>query len=156
MLSFALSLALLYLNINLVKMQDMLKFKVDKIVRDRSYADMACECSEVVNQELSPNEFQQALKLKLKEECIEVFDSKNKQELIEELADVLEVIEALARAYQINFNEIKQIKAEKLASKGGFNTLKNCLYLIADPNDPKHQRLIKYCQDRPEKYPAIP
>lgn len=133
----------------------MLKFKVNKIVRDKSYADMASECAEVINEELSVAQFQQALKLKLEEECAEVHETEDKAELTEELADVLEVVEAIAKTYDITIDDIHKVKADKLKRKGGFNTPKNCLYLVADPKNSAHRRLIKYCQDKPEKYPEL-
>lgn len=56
------------------------------------------------------------LREKLKEEAQEFFEA----ESMEELADVLEVIEAIFEEYQFNRTEFDQIKKNKVDKRGAF------------------------------------
>lgn len=68
---------------------------------------------------LSDKEYKQALKLKLLEESQEVFEA-NDHNLLEEIADVYEVIDALINAYNLDTTKINQVKEEKAKLKGKF------------------------------------
>lgn len=65
---------------------------------------------------LGDNEYKTELKKKLKEEVKEYLIS----EEIEELADILEVVEALANSQGSNLPEILKIKEEKANKNGKF------------------------------------
>ena len=65
---------------------------------------------------LSDEEYADALERKLTEEVSEYLESKEPMEL----ADVLEVIEALAENAGIPFEELLAIKAEKRRTNGAF------------------------------------
>lgn len=58
------------------------------------------------------------LKRKLVEEALEVLDSKNDEDIIAELADILEVLDGILSQYQIDFNTVlsqKEIKRKNQA-----------------------------------------
>ena len=57
---------------------------------------------------------------KLREECEEVITADSKENLAEELADLLEVMQAIAKNNNIDFEEIEKIKAFKKEKRGGF------------------------------------
>ena len=58
---------------------------------------------------------------KLVEEAKEFLEDRNKEKLAkEELADVLEVIEAIYIAFQYTKEEVRKIQNEKRAKKGAF------------------------------------
>ena len=57
---------------------------------------------------------------KLKEEVQEVIDSKSKDELVEELADVLEVLYAILDYHEININQVRDMRQQKYIKRGGF------------------------------------
>jgi Uncharacterized conserved protein len=64
------------------------------------------------------------LKKKLDEEVKEVkieLKNNNKTKIIEELADVLEVIDALSNCFGFELSDIINIKKQKAIEKGGFN-----------------------------------
>ena len=63
----------------------------------------------------SPEEYKEELFKKLTEEIKEFLEGKN----IEELADVLEVIEAIKKLPE--FQNVEEDKKEKLEEKGGFD-----------------------------------
>ena len=60
-----------------------------------------------------------ALRLKLVEEANEVLEAED-EGLIAELADVLEVLAALATANDIDWSDIERTREEKRAERGGF------------------------------------
>jgi predicted house-cleaning noncanonical NTP pyrophosphatase (MazG superfamily) len=62
-------------------------------------------------------EFEEKLYEKLGEELSEFVVKPS----AEEIADMLEVIEAIAKLHNIGIEEIKKIKIEKKKSRGGFN-----------------------------------
>lgn len=56
----------------------------------------------------------------MKEECDEVIDSKNTFELLEELADLLEVIKSIAQLEDKTIDDIIEIANQKRLKRGGF------------------------------------
>ena len=56
----------------------------------------------------------------MKEECDEVIDSKNIFELLEELADLLEVIKSIAQLEDKTIEDIIEIANQKRLKRGGF------------------------------------
>jgi hypothetical protein len=78
--------------------------------------------------------------------------AKSKEEHTEELADVLEVIHALSKAYGISFEQIEQKRMEKKELKGGFELR---LYGSHVEVDPDHSSL-DYYRKRLEQYPENP
>ena len=73
---------------------------------------------------------EKALKRKLYEEYNEVLASNTKEELIEELADMLEVIKALSRLHNVSLDELIKIANKKAEEKGGFNDRVFLKYVI--------------------------
>ncbi len=92
-----------------------------------------------------------ALLLKLIEEAAEVRTATDQQEIIAELADVLEVVDGLCKAYSISLSEIKQIKEEKYKTRGGFEQGLYIETLQMDESNPK----VDYFRASPDKYPEI-
>lgn len=64
----------------------------------------------------SDEEYKEKLKQKFQEEVIEFLES----EKLEELADILEVIDAVLVAYGFTAEELKQLKEKKKQERGGF------------------------------------
>ena len=69
---------------------------------------------------LTDEAFLLSLKEKLVEEATEASKAADAQELLKELADVLEVIDSLAAAYDIPLEDIRAFQAKKRAARGGF------------------------------------
>ena len=57
---------------------------------------------------------------KLKEKLLEEVGEFNKDESVEELADLLEVIDAIIEYKKFDRGEIEKVKGEKAETKGGF------------------------------------
>lgn len=69
---------------------------------------------------LSKEEFKQAIKEKLIEEATEVLNAHNRDEVLNELADLQEVMDTIKEMYNINTLEINTIQAVKALHRGKF------------------------------------
>ena len=67
---------------------------------------------------ISGERLRRALKDKLVEEAEEV---RQADDIVEELADVLEVVDALIEVYGLDHGEIEHARADKKAERGGFS-----------------------------------
>lgn len=65
---------------------------------------------------MSDSDFQNELALKLQEECAELVSTYN----VNEFADVLEVLEAIAKTHGIEWSDILKEKEQKAKNKGTF------------------------------------
>jgi len=68
---------------------------------------------------LSPEEYPSALMAKLTEEVEELLDAEG-DHVAEELADVLEVLTAIAALNAIDWRSVEELRADKRAARGGF------------------------------------
>ena len=94
----------------------------EKLVRDKLAEFVLKERGEILNTRIaSPEEYMQLLKNKLVEEAQEVLEAKNKEELAEELGDLLEVMKAIAEKEKIADLLFSKREA-KFLEKGGFDT----------------------------------
>lgn len=76
---------------------------------------------------LKQKEYRDELLKKLQEEVVEVLAAKKPKEILEELADVEEVIDALLASAKLTRKEISTVQKQKRKKRGGF--LKR-IYLI--------------------------
>jgi predicted house-cleaning noncanonical NTP pyrophosphatase (MazG superfamily) len=90
---------------------------VGKLVRDRIPEIMRAEGKSPDIEHVSGVRRQLALKDKLVEEAVELRDS---DDIREELADVLEVTDALICAYGLDIEEIRAMQCKKRTERGGF------------------------------------
>ncbi|MSQ44067.1 MAG: phosphoribosyl-ATP pyrophosphohydrolase, partial [Chloroflexi bacterium] len=70
---------------------------------------------------LTPTEYQHALRVKLGEEAAEVGTAVTREELLTELADVQEVVDALLAANKMTFDELQAIQHRRRCDRGGFS-----------------------------------
>jgi len=96
------------------------KFLQNRLYRDKRVAMLEATGSRFVMQDLSNPAYDAALKKKLQEECEEIINTSTKQELIEEIADVFEVIDALCALRSITNAEIIKVQEKKREEAGGF------------------------------------
>jgi predicted house-cleaning noncanonical NTP pyrophosphatase (MazG superfamily) len=89
-----------------------------KLVRDRIPEIMRQQGQAPVTETISGERLRRALKDKLVEEAEEL---RHEDDITEELADVLEVIEALIEAYGLDKGAIETVKAEKKLKRGDFS-----------------------------------
>ena len=98
-----------------------MRFRVQKLIRDGLPQMMRDQGLKVFERRLDEGEFIQALKEKLVEEAAEARDAAAPAELLAELADVMEVIYALAAATGLPMEEIEAQRQAKRAARGGFD-----------------------------------
>ena len=92
----------------------------EKLVRDKIAEFVLNQRGEVLNIRIaSPEEYMQMLKNKLVEESQEVLEANTKEELAEELADLLEVMRSLAQREGI-VDMLFSKREAKFSEKGGF------------------------------------
>lgn len=130
------------------------RFKIGRLVRDKIPERMQSLGAKDKNHCLNPNEYTSQLKLKLLEEAKEVVESQTREELQEEIADVLEVLHSLAKNQGIQFEDIEKKRIEKREDRGGFDKGIFIEYIEIETEDESHP-LLQYCFKHPEKYPEI-
>ena len=87
-----------------------------KLVRDRIPEIISASGKTCVTRTLSDEEYLQMLDAKLDEELAEYHKDQN----IEELADLMEVLLAAAVARGYTLEQLKQVRTEKAEKRGGF------------------------------------
>ena len=91
----------------------------NKLVRDQIPDIIAAAGSQPSTRVLDHASYQAALRSKLLEEAEEA-ESASDDQLASELADVLEVLRALAMAHDVKWEDIELQAARKRAERGGF------------------------------------
>ena len=127
-------------------------FQYNKLVRD-NIAGWHEENGHIVTvRYLEGAELTKALCEKLHEEADEVHAAASQKELIEEIADVQQIIDNLCLHLGITSEEIYAIQKEKRDRKGGFD---RGVYIekVHMPN--ADDKWVQYCRKSPEKYPEI-
>lgn len=127
------------------------RFKQNKLWRDTLVDRMQEQGSKIHWNRLNDSEHAAALKIKLLEEADEVCNAYHKQSLLEELADLLEVIHALCDVHQFSFEEVVQTQQKKFQERGGFYGRK----FVTIAEHPAGSPGEKYCLADPKKYPEI-
>ena len=94
----------------------MKSIKYNKLVRDRIPEIIEASGKTCVTEVLSDEEYLKMIDAKLDEELAEYHKDQN----IEELADLLEVIRAAAIARGYSVEELEKVRAEKAEKRGGF------------------------------------
>jgi len=102
-----------------------------KLVRDKIPEIISANGETPITKILSDIEYKLELEKKLIEEAQEVINASG-HERLEELADLLEVMIAIAKLEKSDLRSIKQIQEEKRSKRGGFDKK---IYLINVKND---------------------
>lgn len=91
-----------------------------KLVRDRIPEIIRRKGEMLQVRKLTLSEFKQALKVKLCEEAEEARVARKRSDLVEELADVIEVLAAIGKVYDISKGDLALARRKKLKERGGF------------------------------------
>lgn len=128
----------------------MRKFKFAKLVRDK-IVDQIVEAGNKPNwRTMSDQEYIEELKKKLLEEAQELPAEKN-DDLINELADIQEIMDKLLMALNIKSNELKAVQVKKNTKAGSFDKK---LY-VEDVETSDNSEWVNHYLASPEKYPEI-
>ena len=92
----------------------------NKLVRDKIPQIIKESGKTPVTKILNQEEYITELRKKSQEELQEYLTAETDEEALEELADLLEVIHALAKVHGSTIEEVDKIRAEKAAKRGGF------------------------------------
>lgn len=130
--------------------KEMVRFTFNKLVRDRISNTMQDPRIVMHSRILEHSEFILELKKKLVEESDEVVASSG-EELIEELADLKEVIDTLMRTCNITDEMVEAARQKKLDARGGFDRR----IFVAYADIPKDSATYEYCMKQPDKYPIV-
>lgn len=93
----------------------------NKLVRDKIPEIIIGNGGEPVTRILTDEEYKNELERKLLEEYNEVLSTKTRDERIEELADMLEIIKSLAEFENGSLEEVIEIANSKRLKRGGFD-----------------------------------
>lgn len=129
--------------------QSATAFVFEIMVRDK-YIEYMPEGTTFHLKKLSKDDHFEFLLKKLIEETSEVMAARNPEELIEEIADVLEVLDAILFVKNITMDSVLKVKEEKAAIFGHFTKG----VFIQTLELPIGSRLEKYCSANP-KYVEI-
>lgn len=104
-----------------------------KLIRDRIPEIIRADGYTCDIETMDEAEYQQALRQKLVEESCEVATA-SEQDLLSELADLHEVIEALMGSYNISSSTVKAVQEQRRTERGGFQQRLRLLYMTS-PDD---------------------
>lgn len=90
--------------------------KYNKLVRDRIPEIIRADGNMCIIEELSDARYLDMLDAKLNEELAEYQESKS----LEELADLLDVMQAVVNARGWTWGQLEQVRQKKAAQRGGF------------------------------------
>ena len=93
----------------------------NKLVRDNIPNIIENNGEKAITRILSDKEYRVELYKKLLEESQEVINSQDTEDILEELADVLEVLKSIAELENRNLDDIIEIANQKRLKRGGFS-----------------------------------
>jgi predicted house-cleaning noncanonical NTP pyrophosphatase (MazG superfamily) len=99
----------------------------NKLVRDRIPEVIEATGKNFSTRILNEQEYIKELKKKSFEELNEYVNTENDKHAVEELADLLEIIHALAEYHGASIEEVEKVRQVKAAKRGGF---KEKIFLI--------------------------
>lgn len=92
----------------------------NKLVRDKIPEIIIKDNRNPITRILSDDDYKKELEKKLLEEYNEVLGTTTTEERIEELADMLEIIQALAVLENKTLDDVNQVAKQKRLKRGGF------------------------------------
>lgn len=132
-------------------MKKLRKFRQDKLWRDKAIDRLEQMGSKIHWKRLDSDQFSEKLKIKLLEEAEEVCRAITKESLLEELADVLEVVSSFCELQGVTLQEVLDLQNQKREERGGFHGRK----FVTVAEHPMGSFGEQYCLNDPEKYPEI-
>ena len=97
-----------------------MRITYDKLIRDRIPEIMDRDGVRYEVDELESDSYREALAAKVVEEAEELRAASAREDVVKELADVLEVLEAVMRFDGIDMGEVRTVQAVRREARGGF------------------------------------
>lgn len=132
-------------------MADILRFRDEKLIRDKLPEIMRASGLRVFDRVLDDPEFLASLKTKLGEETAEAVAADSPEELLGELVDVMEVVLALTESQGFTMADLETARLAKREERGGFEARVYNAAVEAEATCPA----VAYYLARPEQYPPI-
>jgi predicted house-cleaning noncanonical NTP pyrophosphatase (MazG superfamily) len=92
----------------------------NKLVRDKTLERITLDGRTYTARTLAPEEIPGALKTKLLEEAKEIQNARTPEELLKEIADMYEVLDALVKTHNIDRGTLEKVREEKAEKRGLF------------------------------------
>jgi predicted house-cleaning noncanonical NTP pyrophosphatase (MazG superfamily) len=127
----------------------MKRYNFNKLIRSNLPERMKKEGVYLSGRPLTDEEFAKELKNKLVEEAGEVQDTQSREDLIKELADVMEVIETITSLHGITKEEIEKERLLKCQINGHFLAANFVDYIEVPITN---RKVIEYLQKRNRPY----
>jgi len=127
------------------------KFKYAKLVRDKIPEKIKKSGGSVNQKILNSSQYLHALKTKLIEEGQELVSAKRPNEILDELADIQEIIDNLLLALKSKAQDLKKIQKEKNKKNGSFRAK---IYINHITTDETFDWLEYHLKNK-DKYPLI-
>ena len=125
-------------------------FTYAKLVRDNIWRWHEENGHTVEGREFKGDDLRKKLCEKLHEEADEVDAALSREELIEEIADVRQILKDLCAEEVISEEEVEAARAKKATRKGGFREGR---YIESVTIPDEDDKWAQYCRKSPEKYP---
>src|SRR3954465_3179428 len=93
----------------------------NKLVRDNMQKIILEAGRKQITKILNHEDYITELRKKSQEELQEYLTAETNEEALEELADLLEVIHALAKIHDSSIEEVEEIRVKKTSKRGGFS-----------------------------------
>lgn len=130
----------------------MPRFKVAQLVRDLRPALFEASGGVVGYHTMADGDFRQALMAKLLEESHEAIEACGTPDVAKELADVLEVLQALAKLDGLDWQTVEEVRASRAQKIGRFENK----VFVEWVEGPEESDITLYHRQYPEKYPEEP
>ena len=130
----------------------MKRYEFNKLIRNKLPKKMIEEGVIINGLELDHEQYVLKLKEKLLEEALEVQEASDTENIKIEVADVLEVVKALMKAYDITETEIEEARLLKASVNGVFDS--NCFinYIEVDEDN---KVVIDYMENKQRPYKLV-
>jgi predicted house-cleaning noncanonical NTP pyrophosphatase (MazG superfamily) len=129
----------------------VMRFRVEKLIRDKLPAIMRAQGLAVFDHRLDDDAFRASLRDKIVEEALEAQGALSRDDLLGELADLTEVILALAAAEGLTPADIETQRLAKRDERGGFDARVFNAAVEAEDGLPA----ADYYLARPSQYPRV-
>lgn len=127
----------------------MKRYQFNKLIRSKLQDKMKKEGVIVNSTSLTQDQYIHQLKNKIIEEANEVMEAKTLDNLITELADVMEVIHAIIEVYKMNILDVEAARLKKRDINGHFTSNDYVNYIDVSPDN---RKVIEYLENKDRPY----
>lgn len=129
-------------------------FLYEKIIREKLLERVIAAKGTYNYTELTPEESLKELLLKLQEETEEVVSTTSTKEMVDELADVMEVIECLLDVKGLTMSDLQKARQQKDNSRGKLRYSEK-VHTITLPEISEFQHELSYLRQNNDRYPEL-